>query len=300
MSSIGPSINPEPVLVGVDGSASGLAAVELAAREATLRHRPLRIVHAFIWPLLPVPLGPAPAGPPDGGLRHDAERILDEAVTHARTVAPDAIVTGELISGAPAPVLLACAHTAALVVIGDRGLGGFSGLLVGSVAMYLAAHAACPILIARGGADPAGPVVLGVDGSPANDLAVGYAFETADWRNASINAVHAWTRPVSSGPGDMLPPVYDPVWVEAEEARVLGEALAGWRTKHPDVVVQRSLVRANARTALIDASHQAQLIVVGTRGYGGFSGLLLGSVSHAVLHHAACPVAIVPHTARRP
>lgn len=111
-----------PVLVGVDGSISSLTAVDLAAREATLRCRPLHIVHAFIWPLMHVPLGPSPVGPLDGGPRNEARRILGEAVTRARTTAPDLAVTGELITGTPVPVLLRCARDAALTVIGDRGL----------------------------------------------------------------------------------------------------------------------------------------------------------------------------------
>jgi nucleotide-binding universal stress UspA family protein len=284
-----------PVVVGVDGSDSSLAAVDLAAREATLRQRPLSIVHAFIWPYLHVPLGPSPYGPPEGGLRHQAERILADAYARARAVAPQLPIHGELITGEAAAVLRGCSRTAELVVIGDRGLGGFTGLLLGSVAVQLAAHATSPIIVARGSADPDAPVLLGVDGSPANDPAVGFALEEATLRGVPLTALHTWTHPVSTGPGDMLPLVYDVADVEAEETRVLAEALAGWHDKYPDVVVHRELTHAGARKALIDATHRAQLVVVGTRGRGGFTGLLLGSVSQAVLHHAACPVAVVPH-----
>ncbi len=285
----------EPVVVGVDGSAPSLAAVDVAVREATLRRRPMRLVHALIWPYLGVPLGPSPFGPPDGGLRHQAERVLADAYARAHGTAPDLPVDGEVVSGEAAAVLLGASKAAELVVVGDRGLGGFTGLLVGSVAVQLAAHAPCPILVAHGAVDPAGPVLLGVDGSPANDPAVGFAFEEAALRGVPLVALHAWTHPVSTGPGDMLPLVYDAADVEAEEARVLAEALAGWHDKYPDVTVHRQLTRAGARTALIEATRRAQLVVVGTRGRGGFTGLLLGSVSQAVLHHAACPVAVVPH-----
>jgi nucleotide-binding universal stress UspA family protein len=290
-----PDASVAPVVVGVDGSAAALAAVDLAAREATLRRRPLRVVHAFIWPYLRAPLEPSPLGPPEGGLRHDAERVVAEAVAQARAAAPDVPVTGELITGAAAAVLLGCSRTATAVVVGDRGLGGFTGLLVGSVAVHLAAHAACPVMVARGAADPGAPVLLGVDGSPANDPAVGFAFDEAALRRVPLTALHAWTHPVSTGPGDMLPLVYDVAEVEAGEARVLAEALAGWHDKYPDVVVRRVLVHGGARKALIDATRQAQLAVVGSRGRGGFAGLLLGSVSQAVLHHGACPVAVVPN-----
>jgi nucleotide-binding universal stress UspA family protein len=278
-----------PVLVGVDGSISSLTAVDLAAREATLRCRPLHIVHAFIWPLMHVQLGPSPVGPPDGGLRNEARRILGEAVTTARTTAPDLDVTGELITGTPVPVLLRCARAAALTVIGDRGLGGFTGLLVGSVAVQLAAHATSPILIARGAPHPDGPILLGVDGSPANQPAVGFAFETAALRNGPLLALHARKHPGG-----------DPAEVHADEQRVLAEALADWHDKYPDVTVCRATPGSGPRTALIEASRHAQLIVVGARGRGSVTGLVLGSVSQAILHHAACPAAIVPHNRRPP
>jgi nucleotide-binding universal stress UspA family protein len=283
------------VIVGVDGSRSSLAAVDLAAQEAVLRGRPLRVVHAFVWPYFNVPLGPSPYGPAEGGLRHEAERLLSEACDHARAAAPGLDVTGELVTGHAAAVLLGCAHASGLLVVGDRGLGGFTGLLVGSVAVQLAAHAPCPVLVMRGRADANAPVLLGVDGSPASDRAIGFAFEEAALRGVPLEALHGWTHPVSTGPGDTLPLVYDVAEVEGEEARLLAEALAGWHEKYPDVVVRRALVRGSARRALIEATTGAQLAVVGTRGRGGFTGLLLGTVSQAVLHHAACPVAIVPH-----
>lgn len=282
----------EPVVVGVDGSASGLAAVDLAAREAILRRRPLCLVHAFIWPYLHVPLDPSPSGPPEGGLRHQAERILAEAHTRAHATAPDLVVRSELVTGDAAAVMIGASRTADLVVVGDRGLGGFTGLLLGSVAVQLAAHAICPVIVVRGTADPAAPVLLGVDGSPANDRAIGFAFEEASRRGVPLIALHAWTHSAATGPGTRAQPGRDDAEVEA--ARVLAEALTGWHDEYPDVVAHRDLVHAGARNALIEATHRAQLVVVGTRGRGGFTGLLLGSVSQAVLHHAACPVAVVP------
>jgi nucleotide-binding universal stress UspA family protein len=282
-----------PVVVGVDGSPNSLAAVDLAVRQAAVRHCPLRVVHAFIWPYFTVALGSSPDGPPDGGLRHQAERFVDEAVARARTTAADVPVTGEVITGSPGTVLLHCARTAALVVIGDRGLGGVGSLLIGSVGVQLAHHAACPVLVARGDVDASRPVVVGVDGSPANTAAIGYAFEAASLLGVPLVAVHAWSQPVSTGPGDMLPLVYDPAQLAAEEDVVLALALAGWQERYPDVVVHRRLVHLRPRTALIEVSRTAQLVVVGARGLGGFAGMLLGSVSQAVLHHAVCPVVIV-------
>ena len=283
------------VVVGVDGSRQGLAAAGLAAREASLRGRPLRVVHAFPWTYFHVPLGPSPEGPPEGGLRHEAERVVAEAVDRARATAPGIEVIGEVLDGFPAPILTACSRDAALLVVGDRGIGGFGGLLVGSVAVTLAAHAACPVLVARGRVDPTQPVLLAADGSPACDTAVGFAFEEASLRDVPLMALHTWSHPASASPGDMQPLVYDEALADAEETRVLAEALAGWHDKYPDVLVHRRVVHARTRRTIIDVTRHTQLVVVGARGRGGFAGLLLGSVSQAVLHHAACPTAIVRH-----
>ncbi len=284
-----------PLVVGVDGSACSLDAVALAAREAVLRDRPLHVVYAFFWPFLGVPLGPSPLGPPEGGLLGETQRIVQEAVDHARQAEPSVAVTGAAVTGAATEVLIDQSRSAALVVVGDRGLGGFTGLLLGSVAVQLAAHAACPVLVVRGRPNPTGDVLIGVDGSPAAEAAIGAAFEEATLRGARLTALHIWSHPQSTGPGDMLPLVYDVAEFEAEEARVLAEALAGWRDKYPDLVVRRELRRAYIRSALIDETTRSQLVVVGSRGRGGFAGLLLGSVSQAMLHHAHCPVMIVPH-----
>jgi nucleotide-binding universal stress UspA family protein len=285
-----------PVVVGVDGSQCGLDAVDLAAREAVLRGRPLRVVYAYLWPYIAVPPGASPVSLLEGDLRQDAARIVRDGVDRARTAQPSLEVDGVAVSGPPAAALLEETRRATLIVVGDRGLGGFTGLLVGSVAVQLAAHATCPVLVARGRQNPDGGVLLGVDGSPASEPAVGFAFEEAALRGATLTALHAWTQPVRAERGEVLPLVYDVADVEDEEQRILAEALAGWRDKYPDVVVQRMLIHGQTRPSIIEATGRAQLVVVGSRGRGGFAGLLLGSVSQAVLHHAACPVAVIPHT----
>jgi nucleotide-binding universal stress UspA family protein len=286
-----------PIVVGVDGSPSSLDAVAAAARLAADRHRPLRIVHAFVWPLLSVPYGIGGGVPVGPGLRDAADALLAEAVARARAVEPDADITGKVRDGAVAPVLLDESRRAWLLVLGDRGLGGFAKMLVGSVSAQLAAHGACPVLVVRAAEHPTGPVLVGVDGSGHSDLAVEFAFEEASFRGAPLRAIHAWRHPVAAEPGDMLPLVYDVDEVEGEEARVLAEALAGWRERYPDVPVEQAVVRTGAARALVHESARAQLLVVGARGHGGFVGLLLGSVSRAVLLHAACPVAVVRNRA---
>ncbi|MEO3972542.1 universal stress protein [Streptomyces sp. CAU 1734] len=285
-----------PVVVGVDGSASSLAAVETAAREAKLRGTGLRVVHAFIWPAMKVPLGPAAVGPRDGGLRNLAERTLDEAVTRARDVAPGVAVTGEIVTGEPLTVLEERSRTASLAVVGSRGMGGFIGLLVGSTAVHLAAHGRCPVLVVRGEPDREGPVLLAVDGSPEAAGAVEFAFAEASLRGVGLVALHAWnewTEPGDDDPGHPQNLVGDAGRLRGTEERVLAEAIAGLREKYPEVGVERRLIRGRVRPALIEASEEAQLLVVGARGRGGFAGLLLGSVSQALLHHAHCPVAVV-------
>ncbi len=167
-----------------------------------------------------------------------------------------------------------------LVVVGSRGLGRFGALLIGSVAVHLAAHAACPVLIVRGRPEPDGPVLVAVDGSGVGAEALGFAFAEASARRVPLTALHV-AHPSASLPG--------------QEERALAEALAGHRDTYPDVELRSELIEAHARPALIDASRAAQLLVVGARGRGGFTGMLLGSTSQAMIQHAHCPVVVVRH-----
>ncbi|WP_189786568.1 universal stress protein [Streptomyces capitiformicae] len=284
------------VVVGVDGSASSLAAVEVAAWEARLRGAGLRAVHAFVWPAMHVPLGPSALGPPDGGLQNMVDRLVAEAVERARTVAPEVDVSHVVVTGEPLTVLEAQSRAAELVVVGSRGMGGFVGLLVGSTAVHLAAHGRCPVLVVRETPHSDGPVVLGVGGSAAGRRAVDFAFADAALRQAPLVALHTWTtwNAPMPGPQDPSEPYANPPGAlaeEEEEERLLSEALAGRQERYPGVVVEHRLVHGGTREALIEASRSAQLLVVGARGRGGFAGLLLGSVSQALLHHAHCPVA---------
>ncbi|MEV5769334.1 universal stress protein [Micromonospora sp. NPDC052213] len=287
------SANGAAVVVGVDGSEAALRAVRLAAVEAARRNRPLRIVHGFIWPLLRVPVGAPAGGPPGAGLRHQAEQLVAAATTEAEATVPGLRVSGEIIDGEAAAVLLGESPAAAMIVLGDRGLGGFSALVVGSVAVQVASYADCPVLVARGTDRPDGPVVVGVDGSETSRLAVEFAVEEASVRDAPLVALHAYRHPTSTAPGDMQPLVYDDTELRSEEERVVAESLAGLTERWPDVPVSREAVRGRPTTVLAEASRRAQLLVVGRQGRGELTGLLLGSVSQSVLHHADCPVAVV-------
>lgn len=284
------------VVAGVDGSASSLAAVACAAREAELRGAGLRLVHAFSWPAPRTPMDRAVSRPVRAHLLDLADRLVEEASVRARAAAPGVEVSGTIRRGAPLTVLEAESRTAELVVVGSRGLGNFAGLLAGSTSVGLAAHARCPVLVVREPADTAGPVLLGVDGSPAGAEAVRFAFDEASRRRARLLALHAWTTwntPLPPPPSPALPYANEPGALAAAEERLLAETTAGLCERYADVRVERRAVNGTAREALIGASRTAQLTVVGSRGRGGFAGLLLGSVSQALLHHAHGPVAVV-------
>lgn len=282
-----------PVVVGVDGSRRSLDAVKAAAAEAVLRHRPLRVVHAFVWPTLGIAASPGLAGSSLQAFRDQAAAILDEALQLAEKVAPDTSITAQIVNGGPGQVLRDESRRAALLVLGDRGLGGFSELLIGSVAEQAATHAACPILVVRGDRRPDGPVVVGVDGSAVSVRALDFAVEQAALRGAELVALHVWTGNSTTDLNDTLPMSYEFWSGDQEEERVLAEALAGLAQQYPDVPIHREVVRGSARRVLVERSRRAQLIVVGSHGHGGVAGLLLGSVSQHLIHHAACPAVVV-------
>jgi nucleotide-binding universal stress UspA family protein len=276
-----------PVVVGVDGSASAYRAVEWAAAEAHRRGAGLRLVRAFSW---------TTADRPTGWVARYRDEILDvsrhqvaRAVRLAADTRADVEAESHVEIGAPIEVLSAEARRAQLLVLGDRGLGEVAGLVLGSVAVSLAARGACPVVVVRGeraGAD--GPVVVGVDGSPVSEAALAFAFDAAATRGVDLVAVHAWS---PTAIDEELASFVE--WDASAESAVLAERLAGWGQKYPQVAVRRTVVRDGAVRALVTASADAQLVVVGSRGRGNAAGLLLGSVSHGVLHDAHCPVAVV-------
>jgi nucleotide-binding universal stress UspA family protein len=284
-----------PVVVGVDGSGSAYRAVEWAAAEAVRRGAELRLVRAFSWTTSERPIR-------DGGrvaqYRDELLKIARGQVARAARIAadvrPEVETTTQVAIGAPIEVLGSEARRAQLLVLGDRGLGGLAGLLLGSVAVGLAAHAACPVVIVRG--DRAGrgneesPVVVGIDDSSISDAALAFAFDAAAARGVGLVVVHAWS---PTAIDDALAPVMDWDAATAEEDALLAERLTGWEQKRPEVPVRRTVVRNGAVRSLVAASREAQLVVVGSRGRGNATGLLLGSVSHGVLHASHCPVAIV-------
>ncbi|GEL19600.1 universal stress protein [Pseudonocardia asaccharolytica] len=284
-----------PVVAAVDGSEPALEAVRWAALEAGRRNATLRLVTVFNWPetrhVGELRLGSDYVET----LRESARSALAFAASEARAMAAGIEIEQEVRTGFPVPVLTDESRHAQLVVLGRRGLGGFTGLLVGSVATGVAACAVSPVVVVRGPvptgpAAPGGPVVVGVDGSPTSEAALAFSFDAASWRGAPLLAVHTWL-------DVMLEPTMVPLldWdaIEADERALLAERMAGWQAKYPDVEVHRLVTRDRPARALVQQSDRAQLLVVGSRGRGGLAGMLLGSVSQTLLRHAHCPVAIV-------
>ncbi|MFG3310163.1 universal stress protein [Streptomyces wuyuanensis] len=286
---------PRRVVVGVDGSPSALAAVAAAAQEALLRGVRLHVVHAFVWPAMHVPPGGSPLGPSAGGVRESVERLLTEAVERAQAAAPGVRVDHGVITGTAVTALEAESRTARLMVVGHHSSAGPAGLL-GSTAVHLAAHSHCPVMVVREQTTDDRPVLVAVDDTPRSRGAVAFAFEEASLRGAELVALHVcgtWADRSDTRPVDRVDPGNDAETIPDHEERLLHEALSGHRESHPEVTVRAHIVQGRTQPTLIEASRSARLMVVGARGRGGFTGLLLGSVSQAVLRHAYCPVTVV-------
>jgi nucleotide-binding universal stress UspA family protein len=285
-----------PVVVGYDGSPASAAALRWAAAYAETEQNGVRLVHALELPSAGGAMGFAPVVRVTD-LVDATEELLDTATEEVRADHPGLRIDVEVTIGAAVPVLLDEAHSARLLVVGSGGLGELRDVLLGSVAAQLTAHASTPVVVVvpAGWTVAAGNsrVVVGVDGSQVSAAAVDFAFGYAGATGAAVEAVLAWEGPVSTGPGDLVPLVYDAETLQRENEAVLAESLAGQGEKHPDVAVWSHVVRGRPADVLAEAARGAELLVVGSRGRGGFRGLLLGSVSRAVLHRTACPVAVV-------
>jgi len=279
------------IIVGTDGTESGTAAVCWAAREAQRRGMPLRIVYAYDWDWHESRL--------DIGNEYiDVARQLADAVVayaydQAREAAPNANISTDTIVGHAVPRLLEVSRGAELLVLGSRGRGGFTGLLLGSVSQRMATHAPCPVVVVRGRAVPEGPVVAGVDDTPAAEQVLVAAFEAAADRDRPLTVVHSHLAPVPFWLTDIPPaaPITHPDQDAAELDR-LEERLTPLRGKYPGVPVTPVLTHDSAASVLVDASRTAQLVVVGGGHSGTVTGTLLGSTVTQLLHHADCPVLV--------
>ncbi|UBU18250.1 universal stress protein [Nonomuraea gerenzanensis] len=258
------------IVAGVDGSIPSRAAVDWAAADALRMHEPLLLVHAL--DRSPYQISKFPdAGHSDSVLRA-GQRALNEAVALVHERQPSVEVTTQVVEGTPAPVLCDQGRTAAELVIGSRGHGALTGVLLGSVSTHVAGQAACPVVVVRGDRRPRhGQVVVGVDDSPASRPALAYAFAQASLRGSGLLAVH-------------------------DRQRGVIELLETCKKEYPQVTVIEQLGGAHPAETLAEMSERADLLVVGSHGRGAVGSALAGSVSRDVLHRARCAVAVVRGT----
>lgn len=284
-----------PIVVGVDGSEPGLRAVDWAADEAALRGAPLRLVYASLWERYEGARLAEDLGEPSERVR--AEDIVDGAARRAHLRRPDVKITTEVLPEEPEYTLLRESRTASLLVTGTRGRSALTEALLGSVSLTVAAHAHCPMIVVRGSHDnralPAthGRVVVGVGERPTSSAAVRFAFDEARRRGAEVEALRAWRCPAHETTDHPLL-AGEPARVHEEQAvKALEAAL---QDAPADVRLHRRTVEGHARNMLVDASRDADLLVIGAKRRQRHFGLQLGRVTHGVLHHSACPVVIVP------
>lgn len=287
--------NSPRIVVGVDDQPASRTALDWAADVAAQRHLPLHLVHAASMPLHG-PGATANVDHPTAG----ADAVLEVARDRVREVWPGVAVTTSTAHGNPAVLIVDASRGATMVVVGARGQGARRSAMLGSTSVDVAAHAHAPVVVVRQLPQqlPQRPgVVVGTDGSALSAAAIAAAFQEADQRSLPLTVVHAWFLDYAEGGagyGVIVPGFADVRRQVADaEVAVAAEAVAGWSEKYPDVVVRRHVVNAHPVQALVDHCLGAELVVVGSRGRGGFTGLLLGSVSQGVLHHAQCPVMVV-------
>ena len=281
------------VVVGVDGSPSSDLALDWAVKECARRGLPLHIIHAFPhgYPMTNTGIGYS-----TGSVRQRADSVRTDAIVRAHRANPELVTTWSDPALGAAPALVSASDSADTVVVGasSRNAGG---LLLGAISVQVAAHARCPVVVVHDtsatSAPEGAPVVVGVDGSALSKNAIAYAYAQASARGVGLTVVHGWWLEYVEGSSTST--IWSVDWQKfaEEEQALVAESLAGWQEKYPDVEVRRHSVRGVPVEALVRQSENACLVVVGTRGRGGFAGLLLGSVSQGVMHKAHCPVAIV-------
>ena len=287
------SIEPPEIVVGIDGSPASKVAVDWAARDAAMRGLTLTLVHVVGSVFAPLSRTPLPPGfgkwqqQKGRDCLAEAASVVGEAT---RDIGP-VEVRSEMYYSATVPTLIDLSKGAELIVVGSRGHSAF-GSLLGSVTAGVVQHARCPVAVIHDEdtlmPHPAqAPVLVGIDGSPASELATAIAFDEASRRHVDLIALHAWTE---AGVLDF--PGMDWSTIKSSEEEVLAERLAGWQERYPDVKVHRLIVCGHPARQLIEQSEEAQLVVVGSRGLGGFAGMLLGSVSSAVVQSARMPVIV--------
>jgi nucleotide-binding universal stress UspA family protein len=283
------------IVVGVDGSTASTAAVRWAARRASKRNTGLTIVHASP-PMVPMSSlvewrGPTPSDVMSAQ-EEQARRLIDDAAKTANDTADGLRIQAKAIAAEPVPALLELSNEAQILVVGRRGMSSLAGVLLGSVSIAMIHRARCPVAVIHDespaeAASTDAPVLVGIDGSPASELATAIAFDEASWRGVELVALHA---AYDSDPFGIHQLEWAAVEPKADEA--LAERLAGWQERYPDVRVRRAVVFDRPAHYLVEQAKTAQLVVVGTRGHGEFTSLLLGSVSAGVVQATRTPVIV--------
>lgn len=288
-----PTVTGSGILVGVDGSAESDAAIRWATHEAVMRRAAMTLVHVVAPLAASWPMGPVYADITEWQ-RNNARHVLGQALktleaTVSASQLPD--VHTETLNSSVVPTLVRASENQQMIVVGSRGSGALGRLLLGSVSTGLVHHASCPVAVIRPEPESSygdDPVLLGIDGSPASEAATALAFDEASRRGVDLVALHAWSDVA-------VFPILGMDWHEYESRghEILSERLAGWQEQYPDVHVQRRLVCDQPARWLTRESQHAQLVVVGSRGRGGFASTWLGSVSNAVAQSANVPVLVV-------
>ena len=277
-----------PVVTGVDGTGRSLRALLWAAHEASLRTRPLRVVHTLPRYEMDFPLFPP-------GRFEEAEShgksVVEEAVALVRRAYPDVKVDTDMPMSSPAAAMMAESENAQAIVLGGKG-DTVGNLLLGSTVLQVVGHARCPVIVVGHVSAGHDRIAVGTDGSAASDAALDYAFEEAQLRRADLQVVSALGLP-QGWPKHLLRPLPEDNTEVAARRQTVEQQIAHLRDRHPGVKVSLDVHRLEPLAALETASHHADLLVLGSRGRGGFHGLAIGSTTHKMLHFASCPTAIV-------
>jgi nucleotide-binding universal stress UspA family protein len=281
--------DPPPFVVGIDGSVGSRYALDWAIEDATFRHAPLELVHAW-RPMFRTDAGHGQTDASIVSLAH-SDSLLAAALGHAQVTAPSLAISGHLMEGRPSAVLLEAAAGGRVLVVGSRGLGGYRDLQLGSVGLHAVVHSSGSVVIVRGQLRRKGPVVVGVDGSAGSALALSVAFEEASVRNCPLLIVWAlYVHSTEEGVPDYARAL---AGLKAFADDALHKFVAAASLRHPDVAVEMSSPVGYPAEVLAKASVTGRLLVVGARGSGGFSGMRLGSIAHAVAHQSSSPVMVV-------
>jgi nucleotide-binding universal stress UspA family protein len=285
----------KPIVAGTDGSEESLRAVDWAAREAVLRGAPLRIVSAAaLLPRMSTREDTSGYDTVTDVLLKERDHALAAAAERAAGAAPGLLIDTDPLDGQPAQAVTDSGSGALMLVLGSRGVGAFTALLLGSISRYAASHASCPVVVVRDEAPaPHGLIGAGVADLDSCGDALTFAFEEASLRQAGLLAVHAWYTPQAELTRAGPVPTESGAQAAADAAQRLGGLLEEWRAKYPDVKVSQEVVHGHPGRALAGLSARADLVVIGRRarpeGHPG-----PGSVRHALLNHTHGPVAIVP------